>query len=431
MAVEVMMSEFDLFKPEAIQNNVDKWIYQEFTPLAALQHGSPIEFAIPGGPSLAINLSKSQLYIRAKITKADGAAPAADAEVGPVNLTLQSLFSTVDVILNGKTISDQSQFGPYRAFLETLLTYSEDVLKTRMQSELWYKDTAGKMKISVAIGDPATNLGLKERAAVFTTGKEVEMIGRLHADIFHQNLCLPASMPLKIKLTPSKDKFVLIANDAELYRMEIVDARLFVHTFEMTKALAMAQEEALLHANLRYPIQHVTMKTLTIPTGMTSSLHDNIYLGQLPDRIVIGMVSDAAMSGAYKLNPFNFENFGVNYLALTVNGQTVPNKPYQPDFVKGLYIRELNSLYDAMALTGSNKTISINKADYQSGYTLYAFDLTSDNSASKSSSAPKSGTIRLEVKFAAATAETINVLLYAEFRSRIEIDKYRNVIVPY
>ncbi len=84
-----------------------------------------------------------------------------------------------------------------------------------------------------------------------------------------------------------------------------------------------------------------------------------------------------------------------------------------------------------MALTGSNKTISINKADYQSGYTLYAFDLTSDNSASKSSSAPKSGTIRLEVKFAAATAETINVLLYAEFRSRIEIDKYRNVIVPY
>jgi hypothetical protein len=40
-------------------------------------------------------------------------------------------------------------------------------------------------------------------------------------------------------------------------------------------------------------------------------------------------------------------------------------------------------------------------------------------------------TIRLEVKFAAATGETINVLLYGEFRSRLEIDKYRTVIVPY
>jgi hypothetical protein len=36
------------------------------------------------------------------------------------------------------------------------------------------------------------------------------------------------------------------------YKFVILDARLFIHTFEMTKALALAQEEAMAHANLRY-----------------------------------------------------------------------------------------------------------------------------------------------------------------------------------
>ena len=107
--------------------------------------------------------------------------------------------------------------------------------------------------------------------------------------------------------------------------------------------------------------------------------------------------------------------------------KTFPSKPYQPDFASNKYIREYNSLFDGMGVQFSNKTITIPRADYPAGYTLYVFDLTSDHSASP----PKTGSIRLEIKFAAATAATINVLLDSETRSRIEIDKYRNVIGPF
>ncbi len=39
MAVEVMMSEFDLFRAEPIQNNVYRWMYRDDTPLSAVQQG--------------------------------------------------------------------------------------------------------------------------------------------------------------------------------------------------------------------------------------------------------------------------------------------------------------------------------------------------------------------------------------------------------
>ena len=429
MAVEVMMSEFDYFKPEAVQNNVNKWFMREFTPLAALTHGSQIEFAVPGSNELTMDLSKSYIIVRAQITKADDTAPLAAAEVGPVNLTLHSMFSNVDIELGGKMISDPNGLYPYRAYIETLLSYNKEAQETQLQSEMWYKDTAGKMDAKKCVAE-TTNKGLSDRATVFTTGTEVEMLGRLHADIFHQNRSLPSNLSLKVKLTPSKDKFVIICDGGELYKMVIKDARLFIHTFELTKALALAQEEAIATANFRYPIHRVTMKHLTIPANQSSALHDNIYLGDLPDRLVVGFIADADMAGAYATNPFNFKHHKVNYLALTVNGEMFPSKPYQPDFTTGRYIREYMGLADGMGTLFSSKPISIPRAEYAQGYTFFVFDLTADHAASNSASLPKKGSIRLEVKFAANTGETVNVLLYGEFRSIIEIDKYRNVIGP-
>ena len=432
------MSEFDLFPKELVQNNVDRSSYNEYSPLAAITPGAAVEFAIPGSDLIALDLTKSFIYLRTKITKADDGAPANTVNVGPVNNTLHSAFSNLDIEVGGRLISDPNGLYPYRAFFETVFSHDQDVQESRLQAQMWFKDTAGKMTTFKTLDAAAENAGLKSRAAFYSAGAEVELLGRLHGDIFHQNRCLPSNLPLKIRLTPAKNKFVLVSGDdvdanhpQVEYKFAIVDARLFVHTFELTKALAMAQEEAMAHDNLRYPIHRVTMKHLSIPRGQTSALHDNIYLGQLPDRIVMGFVTDAAMAGGYQQNPFNFQHFGVNYLALTVNGEQFPGKPFQPDYDNKKYIREYMSMFDGMGYLFGNKAIAISRTDYALGYTLYVFDLTADHAASNSASPPKTGSIRLEVKFAAATTETINAVLYAEFRSRIEIDKYRNVIVPF
>jgi len=69
------------------------------------------------------------LYVQAKITKQDGSDLGDDAAVGPVNLFQHSLFSQVDISLNGMQVTASTN--TYRAMLETLLSYGDHATKIR------------------------------------------------------------------------------------------------------------------------------------------------------------------------------------------------------------------------------------------------------------------------------------------------------------
>jgi hypothetical protein len=153
--MEAMKSEFEIFSASPLQNSVVRSFKREFTPLSALQHGAPIEFAVTGTDLLYLDLSKSYLYVRAKITDAGGANIAANVQVAPINLTLHSLFSNVDVEIGGKMISDPNGHYAYRSYLETLLTHDPDVQDSQLQSEIWHKDTAGSFGVFATTGGPA------------------------------------------------------------------------------------------------------------------------------------------------------------------------------------------------------------------------------------------------------------------------------------
>ncbi|KAL6416707.1 hypothetical protein ACFW04_011470 [Cataglyphis niger] len=64
---------------------------------------------------------------------------------------------------------------------------------------------------------------------------------------------------------------------------------------------------------------------------------------------------------------------------------------------------------------------------------LFAFDLTPDLSANYAGhwNLVKHGSLRLEVRFEKALAETVNCIIYAEFDNVIEIDSSRQVIVDF
>jgi len=73
-----------------------------------------------------IDLSKnSLLYVRAKATDAQGADLGADTAVRPTNLLLHSMFSQIDISLNGTLISSSTNTYAYRSIIETLLSFGE------------------------------------------------------------------------------------------------------------------------------------------------------------------------------------------------------------------------------------------------------------------------------------------------------------------
>ena len=74
-------------------------------------------------------------FVRAKVTKADGSNLDTDSAVGPVNKWLHSLFSQVDVYLNDTLVTPSTNTYPYRAYIETALSYGADAKETQLTSQ--------------------------------------------------------------------------------------------------------------------------------------------------------------------------------------------------------------------------------------------------------------------------------------------------------
>ena len=100
---EGMPSELALFDLPPTQVAVSDIHYQEVHPISQISGDSPIEFHINGQNSQDyLDLKGTLLCVKVKIKKADGTDLKAGEKTGPVNLFLQSLFSTTEVTLQNK-----------------------------------------------------------------------------------------------------------------------------------------------------------------------------------------------------------------------------------------------------------------------------------------------------------------------------------------
>ena len=184
---ESVHTGLDLFSVPPTQTAVRDGQWVEYHPLATLAPNAPIEFIVSGATADYIDMNNSYLHVKAKVTKNDGSAPLA-AEVGfaPVNYWMHSLFSQVDVLLNDTLVTPSENTYPYRAYIESTLNYGREAKETHLTSALYYQDTAGQLDSR----DETLNAGFKKRHEHAHQGRVVDMEGRLHCDIFHQNRLL-------------------------------------------------------------------------------------------------------------------------------------------------------------------------------------------------------------------------------------------------
>ena len=343
--MEGMLSELDYLEPECYQLSILEEFDRDYSPIQSITPGSPIEFFIKGADGLYVDLNNSKLEVRAKITLENGNKIPNNANVGPINNLLNALFMTAEMELGGVLLTDTNTKYPYRAYVENLINFNKLIQETRMMCEGWTKDTAGHLTV---YDITSTNAGLATRAAWFASGNVRTLIGRPHFDLFHQDRLIPPNIDMKFRFLPSKNSFLVksiapAGTDPQIiYKVEILSARFFMKTKVVAPSLALAQEKILQTKNFKIPYKRVTAKTLTIPTGTTSFESDNVYLGKIPDMIMLGLVSDANMSGGYQNNPFYFQHFGLNYLSLKANGEQFPRLAYQPDFANNEWLNYSN-----------------------------------------------------------------------------------------
>ncbi|XP_044857256.1 uncharacterized protein F54H12.2-like [Mauremys mutica] len=369
---ECAKSELDLFQIAPTQTSIEKSIYIEVPPLSAVTESAPIDFFIAGNGIDYMDLNNTLLYLCCMIVKGDGTELATDAEVGLVNYPVASIFSQLDVTLGDRLVSQSNNCYPYRAFIESVLNYSDDTLATQF-----------------------------------------------------------SAVDVKIKLTRSKDAFCLMGSAAEGFKLRIVSASLFVKKVRVAPGVRLGHAEALLASNAKYPMDRVGMKVFSIPAGSRVSNQENLFLGQLPKMLVLGFVDNDAFSGSYTKNPFHFKHYDINFVALYVDGEQVPTKPLQPDFEAGRCVREYMNLVQTAGKHMKDRSLLIDREEFAQGYTLFAFDLSPDQESADHYSLIKTGNLRAEIRFGKALTVTVNMIVYGVFDNVIEINQRRNVLFDY
>ena len=254
------------------------------------------------------------------------------------------------------------------------------------------------------------------------------MTGRLHADIFFQERYMLSEVGVKIKLVRSKNAFCLMGTA----KVKILHASLFVRKVKLMPSVFFAHAKTLENGTANYPIRRMVCKSFTIPQNYRDVSHEKLFSGQLPTRVVIGLVKNQAFNGHSDSNPFNFQHFNLSEIGLYLDGQQ-PHavRPIQLDYANELYIRAYDSLFAGTGKSGKDEGIFISRDDYGNGYALYAFDLTADLGEDDHFNLMRQGSVRLALKFSEALGATVTVVAYAEFENVIEVDCDRNVVFDF
>lgn len=425
--------ELELFTISPTQTVIESGKYSEAIPIAAITPDAPIQFTVDGSGVEYIDLANSMIYAKIQLVNGTGVPVVPAAHAAPINNVLGSLWSDLELKLNGTIVASSNGLHSYRSYIENLLTFSGATKKSQLQSIGYAKDDAGRFDEGDTHANPPTNSGLSQRYDWVSGGRHFEMLGKIHTDLAFQSKLLPPEVRLELKLTPAKGAFNLMSDEAAAaYRIKILECKLLIRKVKVSDSLYLAHAKALQLSNMRYQIRRVSMKQFTLPAGIHSHSQENVTSGATPSRIIIGLVDNTAVTGSYATNPFKFSHFDLRELKLLIGGQPdVTVRPMKLNYPAGLYIDGYVSIFQGSGKFYQDESLDISRSDYSQGYTLYAFDLSPDLSESSHFSLQRDSALRIDLLFGTATPGAIAVICFLEYDSVIEINRNRNVLVDF
>jgi hypothetical protein len=398
--------------------------WQDYRPTSTLTKFSPIEFNIPRSSAQYIDLKRTRLYIKAKITKPRNVPLDIDDNVAFSNLSLHSIFRQVDVALKQMVISPGvGTCYPYKAYLDTILDYKGNINQGLLQTQMFFKDESFAMD---AVDKTGGNAGFTTRWSMTGVGKSVDMLGSICSDICQQDRLIISGVPIRFTLFPHTDSFSLMSDGQMEYEFHVEDALLKVCQVSLNPAVVVGHSEALQKSPALYPYEKSNIKTFTISTGSFSWETDDIYQGDIPSRMLVALTTATAFSGKYEKNPFNFHHHHVNSIGFFVENKSVPSQPLTPNYKSNCFVTSYLTLMKEMQAGGSDSIIT--RSDYNGGYAIYLF---SSNEIEKEefSQLQRKGHTRLSIKFAEALTEPLTVIVYSKFPGMLTIDQSRNVSI--
>ncbi|KAF4526944.1 hypothetical protein B566_EDAN013687 [Ephemera danica] len=310
------------------------------------------------------------------VLKAYNTHYAATDDISPNNNLLETLLSDVKLEFNQKQISDSLSMYHYRAYLEDFF-----ILTTQQRIHTKPLHSGSKTKL-------ASMMMTRMREG----GKIKDLAGKVHCDLFITSKFIINEIDIRFLFVKNKLEVCLMkVPNADPPCVSIVDATLWIRKFRINPGILIAHIKSFNVHTAKYPFKSDEMHNYTIPMGSKHHTVENMFLGKIPCLVIIGTVSHSAFSGSFSKNPYNFQHFNET-IKLTMD--------------------------------------CVSMEDWQNGNCLYPIDLTPELSANEQHwCIQQQGNIRLEIGTKTTLGEAVMLIVYAEFREVLEIEKNRNISI--
>lgn len=430
-AHELATDALDLFSLPPVESALIHGKQLTVYPASVLTSEGPIEFIITSDSTDFTALNQTRLEGEIEITKQDGSAITDAEKISICNLFPQSLWKQIECSIKGVQINDLSTpTYHYKSFIETHLTYPEDVKNTRLKAcSLYVKDDIGTENNKVLAdveGGLKANKGFLTRKAYFK-GKKLFFSVGLHIDFFQCPRLLIPGCEVKLKLIRADDNFSLISDGVDA-KISINHLFLKIRRITSDQTVLSAIESKLNSTPAIYPICKSVIKSHLLNKGTTNHHISQFVRGKLPRSFILCFVNSKSYDSNRAFNPFVFENFDLNYLNVLINGEPLCPTVFQPDFANDKFTREYQWFLDNIGLQhiGSN---GITKEEFKTNSCFFPFDLSPDWCNSVYLHGVENGSIDIDIGFKTGPTENVYCLMYASYDEIITIDKNRNVMM--
>lgn len=389
---------------------------------------TPIEFQIPANNTFWLDLDNTELYLRAKVTKKDGSKLDASSKTCLTNTFLSSCFRSLQIAINDVVITNSSGNYAYAAYMNRVLNYPQEVKDTFLACEGYVKETTF---------DSTSSTGNKPVEIMNKLAKsdEFELRGKIAHGLFEQGRLLPPNVSIKIQLIKAPVAFSVLAdtpgNNAPYEeKIKILEAKLV-----LKKALVSDEviKRNLLPVKgggkkLQFPYKDYDCLSYTIQSGALTHTSQSFSMlnGDLPEALVVGLVSTDAYSGHITKSPFNFKHFKTATAELFVDGDLVLHRTLNCDVEKNKFVPAYRQLECILPEGVTSNHITTD--DFKSGYFLLPFDINFTKRKDRVQ-LPKKGNFRIKLNFGSALTSAVQVVVYYVQNRIISIDGNNSVFI--
>ena len=366
------------------------------------------------------------------------------ANVSCANNLLHSLFSQIDLSLNDRLITNTTALYPYSAYIQTILCNNKTNSKIKDEAALFIKDDGGQMDDSNLRG---WNTGLYKRGQFMRKSRVFDLCGALFLDISNANRHILNGVNVKLSLYRSKNNFyiirprvtknsagVLVANP-ERFMIRIISATMYMCKITPNNAMYLAHDRLLREKKqlARYSYYRSECRKCQIGPGSFSFDQSDIFQGNVPIKVYLGLTWAANSAGDMSLNPFQFIPANLTSLTCSVDGKVVEGSMLNMNYGDTMQESNFVQAYYSLFKNDENveKNCQISREEFFNGYNIYAVQISSDVRTESGDVFPISnkGNFSVNLTFGQATPDPLTLIVLAYFPATVKIDYARNIIV--